>query len=588
MSTKSSKEYLFNTKSEEFNKAQANILLTDTMNNKFMPEDPRISKNQALNTTKKNVVGAINEVFDMASQAMSNAGLTGDYVKTINGNKPDSTGNMSLKVVERAMYDSKGRRFEETYLTHDAISDLNQGSARTVNGIKPDAQGNIIIDIVKSINGVHPDSKGNIPIDLSPYIKKDGFVNDLRAILNNRQMKLYTLTVNGNAPGEDGDIKVSYVEQAGKTSNADYATRAGSAVSADKASQAISATNADVSDKAIHDDKGNVISLVYMTKDDLEQTKNEILSEGFGGMGRTLVFSINGVAPDDSGNIDIPSIGNADMAEKDAIGRNIVSTYATKEELAAIAASGGNTGEGGTSASVIVDSGVKAVNGILPDENGNVVISQVSNDGNGHNIAETYAKKSDVYTIEAMDDKLGKLERLYNESNMSPDDLAQGSAFSSRYVSVTNHNLLVQRVASLEERIRALENDAALSGGIGGGVTIGEDPMSKPFAGTMFGIATGNENSNGDFVPDGSTYDIREFAAGNSFVYTADTSKISNGSAYYRIFTTLPNVRQGGFPMACRPCNSRLSLSNRYSGYQLYWVGQHTSTDASMPSIQNA
>lgn len=66
-------DYLFSETSKEFKKAQSNILLADINNNPYMPEDPHISQNKNLNTTKKNVIGAINEVpaANMSSQLMA-------------------------------------------------------------------------------------------------------------------------------------------------------------------------------------------------------------------------------------------------------------------------------------------------------------------------------------------------------------------------------------------------------------------------------------------------------------------------------------------------------------------------------------
>ena len=194
---KKDKDYLFQEKSEEFKKAQANILLTDINKNPYMPEDPHISQNKNLNTTKKNVIGAINEIFSMSDEAytkMQNI-AGGKYVQTVNGIKPNKNGDVEISGAKTAQCDAQGRRIEQTYATIEALNNASNLSVKTVNTLRPDAEGNVTISSVDTATKAYRDGSNNIitatyarKAELNNYIDQDTldrFRNEIRR--NNEQ-----------------------------------------------------------------------------------------------------------------------------------------------------------------------------------------------------------------------------------------------------------------------------------------------------------------------------------------------------------------------------------------------------------------
>ena len=185
-------DYLFSETSKEFKKAQSNILLADINNNPYMPEDPHISQNKNLNTTKKNVIGAINETFYMASEAydkMQNV-AGGKYVQSVNGSKPDSEGNVVVDSASKAENDARGRRIDQTYATVDEIESLKSQTVSSINGIRPDGNGNALLDKVETATRSFRDGSNNIitatyvkKTELSDYIVKNDMDKFRREVL---------------------------------------------------------------------------------------------------------------------------------------------------------------------------------------------------------------------------------------------------------------------------------------------------------------------------------------------------------------------------------------------------------------------
>lgn len=64
------------------------------------------------------------------------------------------------------------------------ISDLNADAVKTINGISPDTNGNVDVDAVKTVNGIFPDTNGNVNVDA-------------------------VKTVNGISPDTNGNVNVS-------------------------------------------------------------------------------------------------------------------------------------------------------------------------------------------------------------------------------------------------------------------------------------------------------------------------------------------------------------------------------------------
>jgi hypothetical protein len=191
--TRAAKDFLFNTKSQDFYKAQANILTEDIVNNRFMPEDPRISKNKGLNTTKKNVIAAINETFDMAylahEKTMGNA-----FVQRVNNIAPDFDGNVRITSVDRAIGDSQGRRIDDTYITKDDIPTVTRGTIKTLNGRSPDDSGALNLPIVFTVNNVAPDAHGNVAVDIHNFVLRDEMMEKINAAIANMPIDAIALS----------------------------------------------------------------------------------------------------------------------------------------------------------------------------------------------------------------------------------------------------------------------------------------------------------------------------------------------------------------------------------------------------------
>ena len=279
-----SRDFLFDTKTQDFYKVQANILTEDITNNNFMPEDPRISKNKGLNTTKKNIVGAINEAFDMAHEAyVKNSGTA--FVKTVNGITPNGVGNVEIKNVDRSVGDALGRKIHETYITLNDLPKITKAAARSVNGVTPDSNGDVRLQIVSTINNLSPDRDGNVEINLDNFASKNELFEEINDAIK-RIPKPKAVTVNGVSPDLDNNIVLKTVPEA---------------------------------NKATRDGNDKVISDTYITK--------EKLNKAIDALSTTVIHSINGRTPNTDGTYTLDSV------PKDGDGNVITSTYVKKDDV---------------------------------------------------------------------------------------------------------------------------------------------------------------------------------------------------------------------------------------------------------------
>lgn len=278
------RDFLFETKTQDFYKVQANILTEDITNNNFMPEDPRVSKNKGLNTTKKNIVGAINEAFDMAHEAyIKNSGTA--FVKTVNGITPNGVGNVDIKNVDRSVGDALGRKIHETYITLNDLPKITKAAARSVNGVVPDSNGDVRLQVVSTINSLSPDRDGNIEINLDNFVTKNELFEEIGDAIK-KIPKQKAITVNGVPPDLDNNIVLKRVPE---------------------------------SIKATRDGEDNIIADTYITK--------EKLSGAIDALSTTVVHSINGRTPNSDGTFILDSV------PKDGEGNVIASTYAKKDDV---------------------------------------------------------------------------------------------------------------------------------------------------------------------------------------------------------------------------------------------------------------
>ena len=85
-------------------------------------------------------------------------------------------------------------------------------SVQSVNGVKPDSSGNVEVSAgegtVKSVNGVQPDGEGNVEVDAQGIGTTDG--SNVQAKINAVELELDNVvkSVNGVGPDEDGNVNV--------------------------------------------------------------------------------------------------------------------------------------------------------------------------------------------------------------------------------------------------------------------------------------------------------------------------------------------------------------------------------------------
>ena len=513
--------------------AQANILLTDILNNPYMPLDPHLTKNKGLNTTKKNIIGAINEIHMMAYDAaekINNSGATG-FVKTINSIKPDATGNIQLTRVPQAVNDALNRRIDETYATKDDLGAMAGSQVLSINGTRPDKQGNVSIHTVTSVNNIEPDTRGNVNLPLEDYMKKADVINEIKKQLpqtigGNSITKINGLTADGK-----GEVTLERVKDA---DNADHA------VHADTASRAAAANEAQHSNRADGDGNGNNIEDTYAKKDAVDvafkSIKNMLEKIGTSGDGGSLsiiggkVASVNGELPDNYGNVYLKSV---DQATKDGAGHIITTTYAT----------------------------IKALNSLIErveslEETAKAVATQgttlTSLIGKVDSLIDTcYSLKNDIDTLKG------------NSPTPTPEPEPEPTP----------------------DPEPTPEPEP----------TPGPEPTPEPepevFEGVVIGLAWGIENAMEEFESDGKTTGVMEYGTTEQFSYVPETTAAPDGEPCFRVFSNRQKLRQNGGvlfgPELSEAELETLSIDDKYKAHPLYWMGEHTGLGADIPALSS-
>lgn len=186
--------------------------------------------------------------------------------------------------------------------------------------------------------------------------------------------------VGAKADQSDLDDVIDGTTPVAKATSADTATSAGSATNADHATTADSATTAATADsatKATQDGDGNVISTTYAKSTDVQNTVQQLQNGTF-----VVGKAASATTADSATNA--TNATNAQKAMADAAGNTISATYATKSELAAA----GQFDPNGTYPNLTAGNATHAASADAA--------TKASQDGNGNNIASTYATKSEV------------------------------------------------------------------------------------------------------------------------------------------------------------------------------------------------
>ena len=237
------------------------------------------------------------------------------------------------------------------------------GSVQMVNGIGPDENGNVIIDIgtgsVKTVNGIAPDEDGNVTIDAGTgSVKK----------------------VNGLDPDGDGNVTLAYENIEGleeKIDNMSVIVKQEEFVSVEgqtlfelkEGSYTINQNRIKVYIGGVPQDSPNHFEETSNTSITLVEPISAGLDvlieyfEDFSPITNYAVKTVNGIEPDQDGNIEVVTSG----------GVKTVNGSAPDED--------GN---------VEVDtSSVKSVNGFLPSQNGDISLESRHVDGDWNNATET-------------------------------------------------------------------------------------------------------------------------------------------------------------------------------------------------------
>ena len=154
-----------------------------------------------------------------------------NYVKSVNGIKPDANGNVSFSYVKYTDLTPYAKRTElEPKVNRTEFIETLKRYVKSVNGITPDANGNVSFSYVK-------------PSDLNPYAKK----TDLDPKVNRTEfietLKRYVKSVNGITPDANGNVSFSYVKYSDLTP---YATKSELTPKADRSELAPLATKTEV------------------------------------------------------------------------------------------------------------------------------------------------------------------------------------------------------------------------------------------------------------------------------------------------------------------------------------------------------
>ena len=200
-----------------------------------------------------------------------------------------------------------------------------------------------------------------------------------------------------HADTADNATNANYATSAGMATTANHATSADSATNADHATSADTATSAGAATNATNDGNGQNISSTYSKAADVQETLQKLQN------GQIVVGKAT-IADHATSADTATSAGAATNATNDGNGQNISSTYATKEEVSEI----NNFDPNGNYHNLTVGHATSAT--IATNA------TYAANDGNGNNIANTYATKSELGKLYSHNIYFGMLKEsgIYN------------------------------------------------------------------------------------------------------------------------------------------------------------------------------
>ena len=240
-----------------------------------------------------NASGGVKTVNNVQPDSNGNVEILVGTVKTVNNVQPDSNGNVTIeagkvKTVNNIQPDDSGNITIQT------------GTVKSVNNVEPDEEGNVALNVVKSINGNTPDINGNITIKSGGVTTVDGKAPD-----SNGNVSLNAITsINGNTPNANGDFElnaVSDIRLSGK--NLDIESTNGN-------TKTLTLPFSDVKTEInnVPDSNGNAVLSIAKSANVNSPINGNVTTEA------GKVKTVNGIQPDENGNIALNYVQNVFVA----------------------------------------------------------------------------------------------------------------------------------------------------------------------------------------------------------------------------------------------------------------------------------
>lgn len=224
-----------------------------------------------------------------------------DVVKSVNGTKPDSNGNVSIAVsggsditVDSTLSSTSTNPVQNKVI--NAALDNKLGIHDTALYARMDSAGYVIANTyVRSVNGVAPDSYGNVAITVSGGSGTNITVDSaLSSTSTNPVQNKAIYTALNNKLDKTGTALYASRDASGNVITTTYAKKSDMEVELNnKLGKTDNAASATIATKASQDSDGNIISETYAKKTDVSG----------------VVKSVNGTKPDASGNVTVAVSG---------------------------------------------------------------------------------------------------------------------------------------------------------------------------------------------------------------------------------------------------------------------------------------
>lgn len=363
---------------------------------------------------------------------------------------PDATGNVttgSIKAIDSG---------SETYYPDERgiVSVPFSSTVQTVDNVSPDTAGNIQLGAVRSVNGeYYPDSDGNVFLPFSGTVK----------------------SVDGVEPDSRGDVQLGALTV---LDLADHGAIAGPSYTGDKPVSPMSHIHNVEELSGMKDQDGNLTFIKSInTKIKPDQNGNVNLNLPDAPPGTYLVASVDGIRPTDvSGNVVLSAVRsikmNGTVYGPDKDGQVTLSAAAGGISSVTVLGQKIQPEDGDVDLGAIV----YTVNGVEPDENGDVVLdiedmpgienypttTQVNNNINSHVEPISEALNN---TTSAVADIQKQLSGYLDVLDVETKGKIVGLGYESeRYVCNVDHGHLPSDISGLSDEYVTLDTEQTITG----------------------------------------------------------------------------------------------------------------------------